>query len=225
LKISGFVGVVALALVLGGVVHADTTGGDGRIVIGGGPMGSPPCTSFQASTNSEGAIVGDQANGADGCVVTGSTATVLAFAIPDALTNGGLTCASSLTTIGWTESQTTLSLGGVQVDECYFTAPTPPSWVPPQATEAYDAFAEYQAQEGICNLGDFLLGIPVGCDITFGTDGDAPNQLFAENAPFDVATTSNPSSFVPFPEPGSVALMLLGLATLPLLRRRLAQQE
>jgi hypothetical protein len=204
--------------VLAGVAHADSTG-DGRVVMGGGPAGSPSCSSFQTSTDATGAI----ATNSDDCTVTGSTpATVVAFAIPAADTNGGLTCVSSLTNIGWTASQTSFSLGGVQVDECSFTAPTKVSW----ETQSYlwsigDPYLGHGDHD--CDLDDFVLGIPVGCDITFSTNGDASNQLFVENAPFDVAPTNDPSGLVPFPEPGSFALLLLGMVTLPLLRRRVTQ--
>ncbi|MGD1211172.1 MAG: PEP-CTERM sorting domain-containing protein [Candidatus Acidiferrales bacterium] len=219
MKLLKVLGAVGLTLFAVGVVRADSTGGDSRIVLGGGPGGSPSCSSFQASADSSGVI----ANG--DCIVTGTTATVVAFATPAAdVLGGALTCSSNLTNIGWNPSGTSqVTIGGILVDECLFTAPSSVS----DATIDYLKYVIHDPyrghNDGDCDLDDFVLGIPVGCDITSNTvSGATGTDLFAADAVFDVAPTT--ADFVTFtPEPGSLALLMLGLVTLPFLRRKVTQ--
>jgi len=220
LKLLKILGALCLILLAVGVVRADSTDGDSRVILGGGPGGSPSCSSFQTSANASGIIASGD------CIVTGSTATVVAFATPAAdVLGGNLTCTSNLTNIGWTGGAATqTTIGGVLVDECSFTAPTSVSW----ATKQYlwsigDPYFGHNDHD--CDLDDFVLGIPVGCDITSNTVSGATianTEAFAPDSQVDVA--SDISDFTPFstPEPGSLALMLFGLGALPFLRRRLA---
>lgn len=211
LKVLSMLALLAFAV---NVARADS-GGDGQPKLGGSGPGSPNCNSFQATTDSKGAINAD-------CTVTGSTATTIIFAAPDAGTNGGLTCsAQQLVAIGWTQNanvQTTVN--GVVTDECSFTAPTASNvTLKDLANAAIESILTPTGNSSCsCNWDDFIFGIPVGCDITVTTKGDAPNQLFAPNTQFDVAPTT--SALIPFPEPGTLWLVLFGMAGLAYTQRR-----
>ena len=202
---------LGLVLFSAGIVCAD--GIDGHVRLGGGGGGSPSCDSFQATTDGSGLINGH-------CAVTGEAATTIEFAILDQNSNGGLSCgAPDLTAINWTGSPVTTSvMNGATVDQCSFTAPT---------TISRGAYLHSISQDGSprindgdCDLDDFLLGIPVGCDVNFTTS--SPNQLFAENSLFDVSANNSPLATLT-PEPQSLSLLLLGLAVLPLVRRKFAR--
>jgi hypothetical protein len=210
IKIASLLGPVLLFSA--SIVGADAI--DGHIRMGGGGGGSPSCNSFQGTTDGSGLINGH-------CAVTGETATTIEFAILDQNSNGGLSCgAPELSAINWTGSPVTTSVSnGVTVDQCSFTAPTT------IAPGAY-RFAisqdngNPQINDGDCDLDDFLLGIPVGCDVIFNTS--SPKQLFAENSLFDVSANNTPLATLT-PEPESLSLLLLGLAGLPFVRRKLAR--
>jgi len=235
LKLFRVLGVVGLFFFAAGILHADSLG-DSRIVMGGGTDPSDPsCTAFHSSADSTGAIVSG-----DCTVAAGPAATAVVFATPAAdVLGGALTCSSNLTNIGWNPSgapvsglpgwyqASTATIGGVAVDECSFTAPSSVS----DTTKYYlkhtihDPYKGYN--DGDCDLDDFVLGIPAGCDITFSTPSgatgeDGNEELFAENAVFDVSGTGT-GGLLPFPEPGTLALTLLGLVTLPFLRRKVTQ--
>lgn len=211
LKILSLAAMLAFAV---NIARADS-GGDGQPKLGGSGPGSPNCNSFQASTDANGAINAD-------CTVNGSTATTIIFAAPDAGTNGGLTCsAQQLVAIGWTQNANTQStINGVVTDECSFTAPTASNLTLQDIGNAIleSILTPTGNSSCECNWDDFIFGIPVGCDITVTTAGDSPNQLFAPNTQFDVAPTAG--ALIPFPEPGTLWLVLFGVAGLAFTQRR-----
>jgi hypothetical protein len=194
-------------------------GGDGQPKLSGKGPGSPNCSSFQASTNAAGQILDED------CTVTGTAATTIFFAAPDAGTNGGLTCsANQLVAIGWTQNanvQTTIN--GVVTDECSFTAPAANKVSLKDIANA--AWETLTQSTGDCNCDwdDFITGIPVGCDIAVTTAGDAPNQLFAPNTQFDVSPTQ--ANLIPFPEPGTLWLLVIGFAGLAIVQRKFARKS
>lgn len=201
-----FVKVVFIAgLILFATSVARADGFDGHVLLGGGPGGSPSCSSFQGSTDSNGLINGD-------CTVTGETATTIRFAILDQNSNGGLGCSSSLTEAGWTVHLSTS--GGVDI--CTVTAH-------PDGEESgkplFKSREHHNDTSNDCDIDDFAQGIPVGCDITFTTDD--PTKPFLGNKPFDVSANNSPLASLP--EPGSLSLLLSGLTGLVFLRRKFAQ--
>jgi hypothetical protein len=240
LKLMNALLVTALVLFTMGVAHADDfSGGDSRIVIGGGGPGSPSCTGYQELANSDGTLSAD-------CTVDPNTvATSITFAVPsNEVLGGALTCNSVLTSINWTATSSTV--GGV--DECTFTAPSDPNGelryllFNPAGRAAYFYAITHDPggfnldfNDGDCDLDDFLVGIPggneggngsVGCDITFSTIAGATidnTEALTSDAIYDVSPTG-PGGLVPFPEPGTLALLLIGLAPLGFLRRREAQR-
>jgi hypothetical protein len=219
--------VAALILCTVSAVRADdTTGTDSRIVIGTTPPGSPPCTAFQSLADSGGVISAD-------CTVGGSADTSITFYVPTAdLLGGSLSCQSKLSSIdGWSAVAGSEDDAGTEVSTCTLTAPTSVSL----ATYAkllltgdpYLGSPTTAKNDGDCDLDDDVLGVPVGCDITFDTPSgvtptDDPNDLlFVPYSPFGVSFDGTIS---PLPEPGSLALLLVGLLPLALLRRRATQQ-
>jgi hypothetical protein len=122
-----------------------------------------------------------------------------------------LTCTSNLTTIGWIE---TASSGAV--DFCTFTAPS-------ETTLAFIAIAKDSGNginDGDCDLDDFLVGIPHGCDFTAKT---VTGSFFTPGAPVGLSVNG---ALIPIlaPEPSSALLLLGGLGVgLPFLRRKLAR--
>lgn len=218
MKLIKVISVAALLAFTLTTVRADS-GGDGQPKLGGSGPGSPNCNSFQASTDANGAINAD-------CTVNGNTATTIIFAAPDAGTNGGLTCsAQQLVAIGWTQNANTQStVNGVVIDECSFTAPTASAVTLQDIGNAIleSIFTPTGNSSCQCNWDNFIFGIPVGCDITVTTAGDAPNQLFAPNTQFDVASTA--SALIPFPEPGTLWLIVLGMAGLAIMPRKFARK-
>jgi hypothetical protein len=232
LKLINALVVAALVLFTAGVVHADDTtdSGDSRVVISTTPPGSPPCAGFQGTTNSNGTITAD-------CTVEGSTATTITFYAPtsDLMPAPGsstpsLSCQSQLTDIGWTAVSGTSTLDGQAISTCTFTAPTSISW----STYVYLALTgdpywgppTIDYSDGDCDLDDDLLGIPAGCDVVFSSPSGASSsngELFADDAPFGFSPTG-PTGEVAFPEPGSLAMLLVGLLPLAFLRRRAAQR-
>jgi hypothetical protein len=136
---------------------------------------------------------------------------------------------SFLAQFNWTEScpATPVTAGGTSVFECILTAPT----MPTDSVSA--AILKLLTSLGVINDGDcdnddFVFYIPVGCDIKFTTDaigglpGDTPDQLFSGNAQLG-STTNGSNNFMPFPEPGVISLLFVGLAALPFARRRMAR--
>jgi hypothetical protein len=206
--------VAALVLFASRMVRADDT----RVNMNGGGGGSPTCGSNTASAGSTGLLTTDclvvsLANGGTGTVTTFS------FEVADSNTiGGGLSCVSNLTSVdGWTGTLTSHNPGGVDV--CTLTAPTSVSTAVIAALEALgDPYKGHS--DGDCDLDDFVLGIVVGCDIKFdsATDGSG---FFAPNTPVGFAV--NGDALPSLPEPGTLALLLVGLTGLPLVRRKFAR--
>jgi hypothetical protein len=240
LKLINALMVTALVMFTAGVVHADgISGGDSRIIlVPGDPPPDPSCSSFQAAAGADGTIAAD-------CTVTGEIATSLTFAVPAAdVLGGGLTCDSVLSDhLNWSAASSTGSVGGVSVDECTFTAPPEPDttrglvgyFLTRGGADAYIYSALHDdtplfnptADDGRCDDGDFLFGIPVGCDIGLNTPDGASidnTEAFVAGALVDLSTSGD-AGLAPFPEPGTLILMLLGLASLPFLRRRAIQVQ
>lgn len=224
--------VAALVLFAAGVVHADdTSGGDSRIVIGTTPPGSPPCTGFSTTATSGGLFL--EAGDNDRCTVGGAPSTSITFATPAAdVLGGALTCSSTLSTVdGWSAKSATVTIDGESVDECTFTAPTSVTMATYLALLGTEDPIPFKYvfdppptpyNDGDCDLDDLTLGVPVDCDITFdspkgATIGDT--EAFTSDAAVEVSPTG-PSGITPFPEPGSLALLLVGLIPLAFMRRR-----
>jgi len=214
--------VVAVVLFAASIVRADDT----KVNMGGGPGGSPACGSNTASADGSGALTAD-------CNVTNATGpiTTFSFEVLDANTlnggqiNGGLTCASQLASVdGWTGTLAAHNVGGVDI--CTLTAPTTVSlqtyWNLLLTGDPYLGGPTLSTflNDGDCDLDDFVLGIPVGCDIKIDSvTGSA--GLFTPGAPVGFASNNNPLPSLP--EPGTLALLLIGLTGLPLIRRKFAR--
>jgi len=202
--------VAVLVISAAGVVRADDT----QVHMGGGPGGSPPCGSNVGAADGSGALTAD-------CLVTTSTGavTTFSFEVLDANTiGGGLTCDSQLaSTDGWTGTLTAHNVGGIDI--CTLAAPTTVSSAVIAALKALgDAYTGHN--DGDCDLDDFVLGIPVGCDIKIDSvTGSA--GLFVPGAPVGFSSNDNPLPSLP--EPGTLALLLIGMTGLPLIRRKCAR--
>src|ERR1700690_722265 len=213
---------VAALLALGVSAARADSGGDSQPKLGGAGPGSPNCGSFQGSADSTGAINAD-------CTVTGTMASTIIFAAPDAETSAnpkdlGLTCiAPQFLEIGWTMTNSQVMMNGVLTDECTLTAPTASTVTAQDIANAQKLSGGPNNDEPDCDWDDFVYGIPVGCDITVTTAGNKPNQLFAPNASFDVAPGQ--SQLVPFPEPGTLFLLVVGLGGLAILQRKHARKS
>jgi hypothetical protein len=132
----------------------------------------------------------------------------ISFAALDSQTNGGLSCLSTLTMIGWTQSTSTA--GGV--DACTFTAPTTVSTATINFLKSIkDPYKG--VNDGDCDLDDFVLGIAKGCDVKLTT-----SLPFVAGAVGDLSVNGAP--LLPLPEPASLGLLASGLAALFVGRRR-----
>jgi hypothetical protein len=208
--------LIAVLLFLGVNAAFADDGGDGQPKLGAGGPGSPDCSSFQGSADASGNINSE-------CEVMTGTETTIIFAVPDAESSInpnylGLTCqAPQFLEVGWTLTQNIqTTINGTLVDECTLTAPTEAT--PQDLANAAAMSGSDPTDEPDCDWDDFILGIPAGCDITVTTQGNKPSQLFAPNASFDVAPSTQ--DLIPFPEPGTLALTLLGLGALGLASRK-----
>jgi len=190
--------VAAVLILASSVVRAD--GLDGRVNVNGGGPGSPACGSLQFFADVNGDFTVD-------CTTTANT-TSITFAALDSQTNGGLSCLSNLTMIGWTNSSSMAN----GVDACTFTAPTSVS----TATINFlisigDPYKG--SNDGDCDLDDFVLGIAKGCDVKVTT-----SLPFTPGAVGDLSVNGAP--LLPFPEPASLGLLATGLTALFVGRRR-----
>jgi hypothetical protein len=198
-----------------GMVRADDT----RVNMNGGPGGSPPCGSNTANADNAGLLNTD-------CLVTTANVTTFSFEVLDASTiGGGLTCASQLTaTDGWSGTLAAHNIGGVDI--CTLTAPSSVSL----STYIHLLFTgdpyvggptlAHFHNDGDCDLDDFVLGIPVGCDIKINNTAGG-NSPFVPGAPVGLGVNSN--SLPNLPEPGTLIMLLAGVSSLPLLRRKAAR--
>lgn len=236
LKLINALVVASLLLFMAGVAHADdiSDDGDSRVVIvPGDPPPAASCSGIQAVAGSDGTIADTD------CQVTDSAITSITFAVPATDVLGGkLSCSLNvggvpLSLIGWTSASSVVDVGGVSADECTFTAPTTltaTAWavvaltgdpIPLQFIGSSTAY-----NDGDCDLDDFTLGIPVGCDIGISTPAGATianTQAFAADSIVDLSGSGS-AGLLPFPEPGTLVLMLIGLAPLAFLRRRAFQR-
>jgi hypothetical protein len=141
------------------------------------------------------------------CTTTVNTPSI-SFAALDSQTNGGLSCLSKLTMIGWHESSGTAN----GVDVCTFTAPTSVSMATIKFLKSIGD--PYKGSiDGDCDLDDFVLGIAKGCDVKLTT-----SLPFVPGAVGDLSV--NGAGLIPFPEPASLGLLATGLAALLVGRRR-----
>ena len=202
--------VAAVMLFASSVVGADGIG-DTHVSNGGGPGGSTPCGSIIAFADPvTGSLSADCENEGSTLLASITTSVLNSNTLP--LTMQGLTCTSNLTTIGWTE--TNFTAGGV--DSCTFTAPseTNATWI------AIAKDGSNGINDGDCDLDDFLVGIPHGCDFTSKT---VTGSFFKPGAPVGLSVNGIPS-LITAPEPSSALLLLVGLgAGFPFLRRKLAR--
>jgi hypothetical protein len=214
LKAFKLIFAAAVLIMASSVVRADGIG-DPRVNMGAGPGGSPTCGSNTGTTGSAGLLSVD-------CIVVaaskGGTGTVTTFSFEVADINtflAGITC-SSKNLIGWSFTSTNVSGG---IDTCTATAPTTVSATTIAILKAmHDPFTG--KNDGDCDADDFVLGIPVGCDIKITSL--TGQDLFKANAP--VGFASNDDSLPSLlPEPGTVSLLLFGLTGLPFLRRKVAR--
>jgi hypothetical protein len=222
-KMLKFLSVAAMLILSVGVARADS-GGDGHAKLGASGPGSPNCSSFQAQADQNGNINSD-------CTVTGQTATSIFFAVQNSQTSNnpktlGLSCsAPQLTAIGWTQNPTQqVMINGALVDECSFSAPTASQVTIQDIANSILESVLTPTGNGNCNCNwnDFITGIPVGCDITITTQGNAQNQNFASNATYDVAPSQG--QLIPFPEPGTILLLMIGLGAIVLYQKRQAKR-
>lgn len=210
--------IAALVVIAGSTVRADDT----RVNMNGGPGGSPTCGSNLAmvdglSSSTPGVLTADCEVRAVGDM--GGQGEVFAFSFEVADSNtigGGLTCKSQLSAnLGWTLA--TQTVGGIDI--CSLTAPSSVSSTTKEfLRDLHDPYTGHNDHD--CDFDDFVLGIPVGCDIKIDNTkgGFSP---FVPGAP--VGFASNGSPLPSLPEPGTFALLLMGLTGLPLLRRKTAR--
>jgi hypothetical protein len=239
-----FIKILALVVLLGcSATVALADGSDPRAGVGTKGPGSPSCDQFSFAADAGGAIPANT-----DCSVSANTKTISVF-VPgtDALqlysplleaptTDGGSPAANagadallaSLNLV-WTQVCGPTTVGGSAAFECTLTAPTIPSGMQGIGDLAALALLAKTGMinDGDCDRDDAILFVPKGCDLFFttGAIGDLPatplNLLFSAGE--EAQSTSNGNAPVPFPEPGTLSLLLAGVAGFPFLRRRLAR--
>jgi hypothetical protein len=211
--------VVAVVLFASSIVRADDTRINNN---GGGSPGDPQCGLDVPTAQGDGFY---QYN----CNATAATGTITTFSfeVLDAnTTGGGLTCLSNLTGIGWTgPSGSVHNPGGVDV--CTFTAPTSVSTATIKFLKSIGdpytgPLTGTGKSDGDCDLDDFVLGIVVNCGVHNNNGNPTSFSPFVGGAPtgFAVNGGSLPSLL---PEPSSMSLVLIGIAGLPLVRRKFSR--
>ncbi len=211
--------LAATVLFASSAVLAD--GIDARVNVNPGPDPPlPSCGSAQFFADQNGAF-----NVA--CDTTVLT-TQITFAALDSTTNGGLSCASNLTSLfptsglfgalgqfNWAESSNSFQ----GVDSCTFTAPAVPTGqLSSFILNLLNSFGVIN--DGDCDANDFIFGIAAGCAINFTTNPQPGQQalLFTPGAAGDVAVNGAP--LLSLPEPSSIGLLGVGFVALLFARRR-----
>jgi len=139
--------------------------------------------------------------------------------------------AQSFSFLDWTETgDCTGQANPGGVDTCTLNAPTLPTNM--TATQLENVLTSLGIiNDGDCDADDFIFGIPGagqggnvpgsadpgGCYVTYSAPDNSPDS-FAPNQKYDVATNGAPLQNLP--EPGSLALLLVGLTSITFLRRR-----
>jgi hypothetical protein len=202
LKAFKVMAVVAVVLFASSIVRADDTRINNN---GGGSPGDPQCGLDVPKTTS-----GFYQYNCNATAATG-TITNFSFEVPDAFTiGGGLTCQSNLTEIGWTGPSGPVHNPGGE-DVCTFTAPTSVSTATINFLKSIgDPYTG--KPDGDCDLDDLVLGIVVNCGVHNN------NGTLTSFSPFLGGGTV--TFVVNAPEPSSMSLVLIGLAGLPLVRRK-----
>jgi hypothetical protein len=210
--------VAAVAVLAASIVRADDTRTNQN---GGGSPGDPSCGSIIYVVASDGSLTG-------ACNATATTGTIESFTFEVADSNtigGGLTCASNLTHVGWTETGSFHNPGGIDV--CTFTAPTSvSSAVKDYLQDIHDPYNPHHANDGDCDLDEFVLGIPINCGIhtnnLLSDPGISPFKPGAETG-LAVQGTNGSFSLPSLPEPSAFSLLLVGLSVIPFARRKFAK--
>jgi hypothetical protein len=218
-KLVKVLSLVALLLAVANVVRADDT----RVVFDGGGGHSPDCGSATFQVNGAGLLSAD-------CSVTTATGpvTTFSFEVADSnTTGGGLTCQSNLVTVDGWSGPTAPIHNANGTDTCTFTAPTSVTHkVRDNLKDIGDPYhggntIEDFHNDGDCDLNDFVLGIPVGCDVIFSNPSNGSNNLFVPDSLAGIFSDGNTAPSLP--EPGTLGLLLVGMTTLPFLRRKFAR--
>lgn len=204
--------LVTLMLFASCIVRADDTTIHNN---GGGSPGDPQCGLDVPMTVSNALYVYN-------CNATAATGTItnFSFEVPDAFTiGGGLTCLSNLTQIGWTGPSGPVHNPGGE-DVCTFTAPTSVSTATINFLKGIGdpytgPLTGTGKSDGDCDLDDFVLGIVVNCGVHNNNGTTTSFSPFVGGA--------QPLFVVNAPEPSSMSLILIGLAGLPLVRRKFAR--
>jgi len=230
-------GVAAIALLGFGATSARA---NSRAGVGTTGPGSPSCTSFSftvdgVDTPTPGAIPANT-----DCEESFNAGSIEVITAGDFLTNplslyspllqpltvddGGASGVAAnlllaLSGVGvnleWTQSCGEFD-GSTTLEECTLTAPT----LTPGDTAVLNLIAPGLLNDGDCDRDDDITFVPVNCDVFFTTG--AIGNLGGDNGNFLIAGSSVTSNSSPVPEPGTVALLLVGMVGLFAFRRKYA---
>jgi len=220
-------GVAAVALLGFGATTARATS---RAGVGTTGPGSPGCGTFPISVTETGSIVSVDNQCTEGVntvaiEVIGTAPLELYSPLLEVPTvdDGGLSEAAAnllLLTTG-TSLEWTQTCGADGADfECTVTAPTPNAYdLGVLATLAKAGITN----DGDCDRDDTILFVPAGCDLFFttGAIGNLTGPNEGNGSPFSADETLTSKSFGA-PEPGTVALLLVGMVGLFAFRRKYA---